>query len=137
MSELGSVYEFDTDLSTAEQPSPLPVGEYRGSVQAAELMNSKNSGKPMLKLTYRVGADQYPADYTDGNPDGENLVIYRSLESNPRNRYMLRKFCEMHGVVPSTRIVATDFIGMDVILRVEHEDYQGMPQARANAVRAV
>lgn len=134
---LGSVYTFTSNLAEAEQPQPLPVGEYRASVRIAELAPSKSSGKPMLVLTYHVSADQYPADYTDGNPDGETLKVYRSLEETPRNKYMLKKFCEMHGVAPSNRIVATEFIGQEVMIRIDHEDYQGMPQARANAVREV
>jgi len=137
MSELGSVYEFQTNIGDAEQPKPLPIGEYRGSVRIAELKVSKASGNPMLAVTYHISADQYPADYTDGNPDGETLSSYISLKETPRNKWMLKKFGEMHGVSIANRLVATDFIGQEVILKIEHEDYQGMPQARATPVRAV
>lgn len=136
MSELGSVYEFQNNLADAQQPQPLPVGEYRASVKIAELKVSKSSGNPMLALSYHISSDQYPADYTDGNPDGEVLTTFASLKETPRNRWMLRKMCEMHGVAPSNRINATDFIGQEVIVKIEHEDYQGMPQARATPVRA-
>lgn len=137
MSELGSVYEFQSNIADAQQPNPLPVGEYRASVKIAELKVSKSSGKPMLAITYHISAEQYPADYTDGNADGETLSTYASLAETPRNKFMLKKFMEMHGVAPSNRLVATDFIGQEVIVKIEHEDYQGMPQARATPVRAV
>ncbi len=136
MTELSSVYEFSQDIASAEAPPPLPVGEYRASVRSVEAAVSKSSGKPMMVLTYNISPDQYPVDYTEGNADGETLTYYHPLEDTPRNRFRLRKFCEMHGVAASRRINLPDFIGQDVIMNVSHEDYQGLPQARGNPVRA-
>lgn len=137
MTELSSVYEYAEDIANAMPPSPLPVREYRASVRAIEPRISKTSGKPMAVVTYLISADQYPADFTEGNPDGEVLPYYQPLEDTTKNRYLLRKFCEKHGVVGGTRLNLPDFIGQDVIIAVTHEDYQGVPQARANPVRAV
>lgn len=137
MSELGSVYEFQNSIADAQEPIPLPTGEYRAGVQSAELAVSKSSGKPMLVLTHIVSPDQYPPDFADGNPDGEKLTVYVSLAETPRNRWNLKKLGEKYGVVIANRLDATAFIGQEVILNVEHEDYQGAPQARANPVRAV
>lgn len=136
MPDISSVYEFSQDIASAEAPPPLPVGEYRASVRSVEAAVSKSSGKPMMVLTYSISPDQYPADYTEGNADGETLTYYHPLEDTPRNRFRLRKFCEMHGVAASRRINLPDFIGQDVIMNVSHEDYQGLPQARGNPVRA-
>lgn len=136
MTELSSVYEFSQDIATAEAPPPLPVGEYRAQVRSVGAAMSKSSGKPMMVLTYNISPDQYPADYTEGNADGETLTYYHPLEDTPRTRFRLRKLCEMHGVAASRRINLPDFIGQDVILNVSHEDYQGLPQARGNPVRA-
>lgn len=136
MTELGSVYEYSDNIADAAPPSPLPAGDYRASVKAIEAKNSKASGKPMAVLSYHVSPDQYPADYTEGNPDGETMMFYRPLEDTPKNRFLLRKFCEMHGVSASKRINLPDFIGQEVIIKVEHEDYQGSPQARATPIRA-
>lgn len=137
MTELGSVYEFQSNIGDAEAPKPLPMGEYRASVRSAELQLSKSSGNPMIVVSYHISPDQFPADFTDGNPDGEVLTVYKSLSETPQNKWLLRKFCEMHGVAASNRLVATDFIGQDVIVKITHEDYQGVSQARANPVRAV
>lgn len=136
MSELGSVYNFNSDISKAEAPQPLPPGEYRGSVVHAELAVSKSSGKPMLVTQYRVSSDQFPPDFTDGNPEGELFRVYTSLEETPRGKFMVRKFMEMHGVAPSNRLNVPDFLGQEVVLNVSNEDYQGMPQGRAVPVRA-
>lgn len=136
MSELGSVYTFNSDIASAEAPQPLTPGEYRGSVVHAELSTSKSSGNPMLVTQYLVSSDQFPADFTDGNPEGETFRVYTSLnDTTPRGRFMIKKFMEMHGIVPSNRLNVPDFLGQEVILDISHEDYQGMPQARAKVVR--
>jgi hypothetical protein len=133
---LPSVYEYGDDIANAAPPSPLPEGEYRATVQAIEARNSKSSGKPMALVTYLISPDQYPADFTEGNADGETMQFYRPLEDTPRNRYLLKKFCEVHGVTPARRINLPDFIGQEVIVSVTHEEYQGEPRARVQPVRA-
>lgn len=137
MSELSSVYEFSTNVGDAKPPQPLPTGEYRATVRSIEPAISKSSGKPMAVLAYFVSPDQYPADYTDGNPEGTTSNVYMSLEDSPRNIWQLKQMCEMHGVVASKRINLTEFMGQDVIVNVTHEEYQGLPQARFRPVRSV
>lgn len=137
MSDLGSVYEFSEDLSKQEQPMPLPVGDYRATVQGVEQAISKNSGKRMMVLTYTVAPDQYPADYTEGNPDGEQFKVYVSLTDDARTRFRIRKLCEMHGVTPARTLNLPDFIGQEVIVNVTHEEYQGEQRARVAPIRQV
>lgn len=137
MPDLGSVYEFSADLKDATPPSPLPVGDYRGTVQAVVPQISKSSGNPMAVITYHVSPDQYPADFTEGNADGEQFQFYLPLTDNPRNRFRIRKFCEMHGVTPSRSLNLPDFIGQEVIVQVTHEDYQGETRARVSPIRQV
>lgn len=132
-----SVYEFGGDLATAEAPPPLPVGEYRATVQGVEAAVSKNSGKPMAVFTYIIAPDQYPADFTEGNPDGEQAKVYVSLVDDARNRFRLRKLCEMHGVTPSRTLNLPDFLGTEVIVSITHEEYQGETRARMNPIRQV
>jgi hypothetical protein len=132
---LPTVYEFQQPISDAEAPKPLPAGEYRAVVKMVEPKMSKSSGKPMADFTYSISADQYPADYTEGDPDGTTLHSYVSLVDTPRQRFQLRKLCEMHGVVAGSRLNLVDFMGTEVIVKIEHEDYQGVPQARLTPVR--
>lgn len=134
---LPSVFEFDKPINEAEAPVPLPAREYRATVKAIEARVSKNSGKPMAAVSYSIPPEQYPVDYTDGDPDGTTLTYYVQLEQTPRNMYRLRKFCEMHGVVATRTLNLVDFMGTEVIVKVEHEDYQGAPQARVTPVREV
>jgi hypothetical protein len=137
MPDMSSVYEFSDDLSNAAPPVPLPVGEYRATVQAVEPRISRSSGKPMAVVTYLVAPDQYPADYTEGSADGETFQHYRPLEDSPRNRFLLKKFCDIHGVTPSRTLNLPDFIGQEVIVSVTHEEYQGEQRARVTPIRQV
>lgn len=139
--DLGSVYEFQSNIADATEPVPLPVGEYKASVKVVELAKSKASGQPMAVFNYLVSPDQYPADYTDGNADGELLRWYLPLvdahgNETPRTRWRIKKAMEAHGLAPSSRFVCTDFIGAEVTLVVQNEDFQGSPQARVTGVKA-
>jgi len=133
---LPSIVEFSEDLSTQEAPNPLPIGKYRGTVRAAEVKLSQKD-KKYGAVTYFISPDQYPADYTDGNPEGTTLVYRRlGLEDNPQARFGARKFCEMHGVVPSRSIDMNSFVGTEALLHIKHEPYEGIQRAVIDKVSA-
>ena len=67
--ELPSIVEFSSDLSKAEAPEPLPVGEYEANITTAEIKTSQK-GTRYAEIRWNVSPDQYPADYGDGNPNG-------------------------------------------------------------------
>jgi len=137
VTELPNVMELDFDLNDVTPPVPLPAGEYRATVRNVEHAVSKSSGKSMAVFDYYISPDQYPADYTDGNPDGEVIRTYFSLDmSVPRNRWRWKQLHQMHGVriVPG-RLDLTAFIGRDVIVEVSHEEYQGEVRPRVNPIR--
>lgn len=137
MADLGSVYEYATPLNEAEAPPPFPLGQYRATVQAVAPQVSKSSGKPMAVITYLISPDEYPADFTNGNPDGETFQFYLPLADEPRNRFRLRKFCEMHRVTATRSLNLPDFIGQEVLVDVTHEEYQGETRARVTPARQV
>jgi len=138
-----SVFEFSTDINDAKPPSPLPVGEYRGSVITAVGQKSKNSGNRMGVFTHRITPDQYPVDFADGDPEGVSLITYRVMENAPKYLYMVKQMCADYGVpirrTPDggSKIELSDFIGQDVLITVEHEEYQGQVRAKASRVRPV
>lgn len=131
---LSSVIEFDVDLSTVEAPKPLPAGMYDSTIQNVEPVISKNSNKKMAKVTYAISADQYPADYVDGNPNGTTLTQYLMLENDARSKYALKQFCQKIGAPLSNRIDLTTWIGLPARLEVINEMWEGQPQARISKV---
>jgi hypothetical protein len=100
MADTPSVIEFSEDVATAEAPPPLPVGQYPAEVRSAERKTSA-AGNDYVRVQFFIAPEQYPADFTDGNPDGMILDYNRvPVADNPSARFRMRKFCEAIGYSP-------------------------------------
>ena len=134
--ELPSIVEFSSDLSKAEAPEPLPVGEYEANITAAEIKTSQK-GTRYAEIRWNVSPDQYPADYGDGSPDGTNLIYRRvSLEDNPQARWFTKQFIDAIGAPLGKKIDVNTWVGMDAVVEVDHETYEGVNRAIVKRVRA-
>ncbi len=60
-----SIIEYDTDLSEAEAPVPLPAGDYPAEIRSAERKTSA-AGNEYINVTFHISPEAYPADYTEG-----------------------------------------------------------------------
>lgn len=127
--DLPPVLGFSQDIADAKPPAPLPVGSYRAIVKNAVNRLSQKQ-KRMMVLEMWVSPDQYPADYTDGNPDGTMLSYFVPAEDTPQGRWNVKKACEVFGVPMSRDIPVTEFMSREVMIKVTHEMYEGNPQAR-------
>lgn len=135
--EMSSIIEFDTDLSNVEAPKPLPAGTYDAVIQTAELMMSKgDEPKPMIKVTYNISADQYPADYVDGNPNGTTLTQFFMADNSVRSKFALKRFLLAIGAPISNKVDTTTLIGLAARIEVGSQIWQGMETARVNRVVA-
>lgn len=132
--ELNSIIEFDEDLSNVEAPKPLPAGTYDAVVESAETMTS-NSGKPMIKVIFNISADQYPADYVDGNPEGTKLTQYLLADNTSRSKFALKRFILAIGAPLSNKIDVTTFIGLPAKVEVGNRMWQDVEVA--NIVRVI
>ena len=136
LDQLSSVVEFSSDLSKAEAPEPLPAGEYEAVIRAAEVKMSQRDTR-YAAVTFNISSDQYPADYKDGNHDGATLIYRRvSLEDNPQARYGTKKFIESIGAPLGKKVDVSEWIGMDAVVEVGHETYEGVNRAQVQRVRA-
>lgn len=134
MEELSSVIEFEDDLSTVEAPKPLPAGLYDSTILSAEPMLSKDGTKLMAKVTHSISADQYPVDYTDGNPNGTTLTQYVQLGKDARSKYALKKFIMGIGAPLSNTVDLNTWIGLTCKVEVVNEMYEGMETAKVKGV---
>ena len=132
---LSSVIEFDEDLNNVEAPKPLPAGMYDSVIQSAEPMTSK-SGNLMAKVTHMISADQYPADYVDGNPNGTTLVQYLMLSKDQRAKFALKQFCQAIGAPLSNSVDLSTWVGLPAKVEVINEMYEGNLEARLKKVVA-
>ena len=134
--ELPSIVEFSSDLSKAEAPEPLPVGEYEANITAAEIKTSQK-GTRYAEIRWNVSPDQYPADYGDGNPNGSTLIYRRvSLEDIPQARWGTRQFIDAIGAPLGKKVDVNEWVGMDAVVEVDHETYEGVTRAIVKRVRA-
>lgn len=136
--ELKSMLEFDVNLAEVEAPKPLPAGSYDAVVQTAEIVMTKNSEdpKPMIKVTFNISADQYPADYTDGNPNGTTLTHYVMADKSVRSMFALKRFLLALGAPLSNTIDPSTLIGLPAKLDVTTQLWEGTEVARIARVVA-
>lgn len=131
---LPSVVEFSEDVGDQDAPVPLPVGDYPASIKAVEVKNSQRDTK-YAAVTFHISADAFPADFTEGDPDGETIIYRRvPLEDTPRARFALRRFCEAIGATPSKRIDVNEWVGLEAVVTVGNSEYEGMPRAEISKV---
>lgn len=132
-----TILEFSEDISTAEQPDPLPARDYPAEIRQAEVRESQKGNKYFSVQLY-ISPEDYPADYpVENNPDGR-VVTYNRLmaEDTPNNRYRLRKFCETIGVPASKRVDTNEWIGQHVVVEIAHGEWQGEVREEIAKIKA-
>lgn len=131
MSEV-SILEYSEDISQAEAPPPLPVGEYPATVESVEQKTSNTTGNEYLAITLNISPDDFPSDFdADSYPEGVKLSYNRLLvEDSPRSRYRMRKWCEALGAKMSKQIDPTEWLGMSLTVGIKHDTFEGEKRAQ-------
>lgn len=128
--DVASIVEFSVDPGEQEAPQPLPPGDYPATIRDATVRLSKNDTK-YAEVRFFVSADHYPADFTEGDPEGETLIFRRvSLEDTPRARFGLRRFLEAIGAPSSKHLDVKEWIGAEALVTVTTDTYQGIDRAQ-------
>jgi hypothetical protein len=82
-------------------------------------------------VQFYISEDAYPADYTEGEPDGMLLTFNRvSLMNTPSGRHRLRKFLEAIGAPAGTKIDLNDWVGRTATVTIAHDTYEGEVRAQ-------
>jgi hypothetical protein len=119
-----SIIEYSQDLTNAEQPPLLPPGAYAAEIVGATEKVSKTNGHKYLNVVARINAESYPADYTDGDPEGIELQYnFIQLDDSPRNRFQMRRFLERVGAPLSRKVDLNDLIGRTMTVDVVHNEW--------------
>lgn len=129
-----SIIEYAEDLAEAEAPVPLPKGDYPAEIRSAEKKTSAK-GNEYVDVVFFISPDEYPADYTEGNPDGTSLN-YGRLNPAPTTqaRWGMKKFCESIGATLGRTLDLNDWIGKTAIVSVVHEEWEGVQRAKIGKV---
>ena len=137
MSDVSSIIEFSEDISNAEAIPPLPEGDYPAEIRSAVRKTSNTSGKDYAQVQFFIAPESYPADYTDGDPDGTLLTFNRvSLEDAPASRHRLRKFVEAIGAKGGSKIDLNDWQGLTATVAIVHGEWEGEKRAEVRKVIA-
>ena len=132
--DLPSVVEFTQDIGDAEPPPPLPPGEYPATIKAVEVRRSQRDTQ-YCAVTFFIDSQHYPVDFKEGDPDGETIIYRRvPLEDNQKARFQLRRFIESIGGTPSKRIDVNEWIGLEAMVTVSNEEYDGLDRANIQKV---
>jgi len=139
MSEV-SILEYSSDVSSAEAPPPLPVGDYPAVIDSVEQKISNTTGKEYLSVALKISPDDYPADFDQDRemfPEGVTLNYNRLMvEDTARSRYNMRKWCETIGAKAGKRVDPTEWLGLSCKVGVKHEKYEGEDRAQIGKVSA-
>lgn len=137
MADLPSIVEYSVDLNDQEAPEPLPAGPYLGIIRSSEKKTSAK-GTSYAEVYFFIEAAQYPADFTEGNPEGMSLAYRRcGLEDNPQARFNTKRFIQAIGAPLGRTIDVNDWLGLEGMLDIVHEEYEGINRAVIKSVRAV
>jgi hypothetical protein len=134
MSELPTIVEYSEDIASAEAPAPIPVGEYPAEIRGVEIKTSQK-GNRFYAVKFFIAPENYPVDFTEGDPDGMTLTYNRVLaEDNAQARFRVRKFCEAIGAKMGKRIDVNDWIGLSATIAIKHDEFEGEPRAQIDRV---
>ena len=137
MSGTGSILNFSEDITNALPPPPLPVGAYPAEIIGAQKRVSATSGNEYAQIVFRIPAASYPADYTDGDPDGIVLSYNRLLiEDTPSSRHRWRQFMERVGGPLGRTVDLNSLIGLTATVDITHNEYEGEMRAQISRILA-
>jgi len=122
----GTILTFSEDITNAEAPPPLPVGPYPAEIIGAQRRTSPTTGKDYAQIMLRINSESYPADYTDGDPDGTVISYNRlQMEDNAANRHRWRVFLEKCGGPLGRSIDLNALVGLSCTVDITHQEYEG------------
>lgn len=102
------------------------MGPYPAEVVGAERRTSGTTGNEYVRVSFRIHAEAYPADFTDGNPDGIVLMYNRlTLGDTPTERWRMRRFVEAIGGRLGRQVDFNDWLGLNAVIDIAEDEYEG------------
>lgn len=133
-----SMIEFSQDLNNVVAPDPLPPGVYPAEIIGATEKVSGSTGNRYLNVVFRINSESYPADYTDGDPDGIEIHYnLLQLNDNGRNRFRMKKFLERVGAPLSNSVDPNTLIGLTATVEINHRFNEMMDETQPNIARVL
>lgn len=114
-----SILNFSVDIAEAPEPPLLPAGPYPAEIIGA--MRKPGNAGEFAQITVRINPESYPADFTDGDPDG-TVLQYNFLKTadTPQNAHRWRLFMQKVGGPMGRNIDLNQLIGLTCVVEVTH-----------------
>lgn len=126
-----TLFQFEKDISEQEAPQPLPIGTYRAVIRnVVAAPGKKDPSSYNAEVHFHISPDQYPVDFTEGDPEGTTLRFYVSLANKAASRFSLKNFLNAIQAPSGREIDLTTWLGLEAMVKVDHEEYEGRPLAR-------
>lgn len=120
------IVNLDYDLADVSSSNEaVPAGNYLCKIDEAELTESKNNN-PMIKIQWEIVEGEFA-----GRKLFDNLVLIQKCA------WKVKQYADIAGIEEGTQLDTQDFIGVEGIVEVEHEDYNGEPRAKVKNVSPV
>ncbi len=127
-----TLFNVGRDLSTIERPPLLPKGEYEATIKSvAPKVSQRNT--LYADVMFTIAPSMYPVDYDVENaPDGLDLAYRKcplmdeDYPGNGKTWYLLSDFCRTIQAPLGEAVEILDWIGLQAIVVVDHETYDGV-----------
>lgn len=93
---------------------PLPVGQYMAKIENPDdfALGESSNGKPMIRAVWTIVEGEY-----EGRKLFDNIVL--SVQ------WKVKQYCEAAGVESGSKLNTDDFVGMEGLVKVTQQEYQG------------
>jgi hypothetical protein len=134
-----SILSFSKDITDAPPPPLLPVGPYPAEIIGAVKKIGAN-GDEYAQIVFRINAESYPADFTDGDPDG-TILYYNFLKTadTPTNQHRWRVFLQKVGGPLGRTVDLNALIGLTGTVDLTHQPpnaFSDEPRAQISRILA-
>jgi len=139
---MSDIIKLAVNLEDLIEFDPLPAGPYRAELREVEIRHSEKQPNGYLYMVFRIDHSDYPADYdVENNPEGTKVTYARVQLPDPNNRRTVKPFKQALNAL-GLELVGNEFntsewIGKEVQLLLNLQEYQGSPTNNVDSVRAL
>lgn len=120
-----AVLNLDYNLEdVVNEFSPIPAGDYVCKIEECEYKTS-STGKPMLKITWVVN----DGSEFNGRKLFDNVVLSVAFK--------VKQYADLVGMESGSALDTDLFLGLEAIVQVGQEMYEGEPQNKVKKIKAL
>lgn len=122
MAQISLNYNLE-EVSTEFEP--LPSGQYLAKIVNPDdfTLTKSQNGNDMIKVAWTITEGEY-----EGRKVFDNIALHVP--------WKVKQYCEAAGIESGTNLDTDDFIGLEALIQVNQEEYQGQARNKVKNVSA-